>query len=108
MNSNALSPTSTRSSTKTKPSKQRQIMKTSIHFFLFGILCTLVFLGCSGPAGTPKYEERAFGTVHPDPSGKNSMSFDLHARHDRVFRVGDNSVTAGGGAAIQPSENYGE
>src|SRR6266566_828777 len=84
-------------------------MKTSIHLFLLSILSTLVFLGCSGPAGTQKYEERSFNPkkenkVTPDPSGKNAMSFEFptHGPGRSALFPPSGSVTAA------PRENFGE
>ena len=66
-------------------------MKIALQLLLGGFVLALVVVGCSGPAGTPKYEEKAF-----NPKGKEAGS------------------AAGGGAATQSSaqqgsgENYGE
>src|SRR2546421_13022583 len=65
-------------------------MKTALHLLLSGFVLALVVVGCSGPAGTQKYEEKGF-----NPRGKQAGS-------------------AAQGAATQPTtqsssgENYGE
>src|SRR5687767_6488280 len=62
-------------------------MKVALHLLLSGFVLTLAIVGCSGPAGTPKYEEKAF-----NPKGKEAGS------------------AAHGGATVQPGsqENQGE
>src|ERR1051325_7642261 len=79
-----------RLSTTKKQIKTRSNMKTALHLMLSGLVLALVVVGCSGPAGTPKYEEKGF-----NPKGNQAGS------------------SAGGGAA-QPTtqspsgENCGE
>src|SRR5258706_5918630 len=63
-------------------------MKTAIHLFLFSILCSVVFLGCSGPAGTSKYEEKSF-----NPTGKKG---------------GTSSAVSATQSSSISTENYGE
>src|ERR1051325_4490022 len=42
-------------------------MKIAMHALLSGLVLELVVVGCSGPAGTPKYEEKGF-----NPKGKQT------------------------------------
>src|SRR5689334_18008672 len=56
-----------RSSTTKKHSEIN--MKIAMHAFLSGLVLALAMVGCSGPAGTPKYEEKGF-----NPKGKAADS----------------------------------
>src|SRR6267142_110888 len=65
-------------------------MKIAMQLVLSGLVLALVVVGCSGPAGTPKYEEKGF-----NPRGKEAGS----AAHGSATQ-----------STAQPSssENYGE
>jgi zinc protease len=65
-------------------------MKTALHLFLCTLLSALVLLGCSGPAGTQKYEEKGL-----NPLGKEAGS----AAHGGVAQPT---------AQVSSGENYGE
>src|SRR3954470_12430407 len=90
MSWNAPSPTSMRSSTTKKPIKRDPIMKIALQLLLSGLVLALVVVGCSGPAGTPKYEEKGL-----NPKGQQAGS----AAHGAATQ-----------STAQPSsnENYGE
>src|SRR5215208_5349535 len=81
-------------------------MKIALQLLLSGFVLALVVVGCSGPAGTPKYEEKGLNPsgrkVTPDPDGKNSMSLNMKTGNTAIWAPQNDSVRAG------PQENYGE
>src|SRR4051812_47786102 len=66
-------------------------MKIALQILLSGFVLVLVVAGCSGPAGTPKYEEKGF-----NPKGKEAGS----AAHGAAVNTATTQQTSG--------ENYGE